>query len=375
MTTRQTANAQSLLRLAATASLVTTLLAGCAGNNDFLELAEPTGHHPFPVRSATLGRNKHEVHGIDIAKYQGNIDWQRVKQSGIAFAFIKATEGSDRLDKKFHQNWAAAKAAGIPRGAYHFNYWCSPMEKQFAWFKRNVPVEKDAMPPVLDLEWNTHSPTCPRKVPRAVAQREIRKFVRMAEAHYGKRPILYTDIRFYRDVLSDGSFSRYPLWVRATRKLPQQLYPGRRWAFWQYSDRSRIPGIKGRVDKNAFSGSRRAWRQLVAANFAMKPTAAERKIETLPKQPGEGESKPPTPATTAIAAKAGTKTIAVAGRSQSGNTAAKTDPGKKTQSNANQKNAPAVRATLVVRTKPKAGKPLSLAPLNLGKKKTKQAAR
>ncbi|MDP4594367.1 MAG: glycoside hydrolase family 25 [Beijerinckiaceae bacterium] len=257
-------------------------LVACAGSDDFLEPAEPNGHHPFPERSSTTGRNAHGVHGIDIAKYQGDIDWNAVKASGIAFAFIKATEGTDLLDEKFAQNWAAAKAAGLPRGAYHFNYWCSSFKDQFEWFRRNVPRDKDALPPVLDLEWNTHSPTCPRKVSRTRAKQEIRAFVQLAEAWYGKRPILYTDIRFYRDVLSDGSFSQYPLWVRATRRLPQDIYKGRKWVFWQYSDRSRVPGIRGRVDKNAFAGSQREWNALIATQFgtgrvvapsAVKPAA------------------------------------------------------------------------------------------------------
>lgn len=275
-------------------STVTAIaVAGCAGGVDLLDLPEPTGEHPFPVRSATTGKNSHEVHGIDIAKYQGDIDWYAVKRSGIAFAFIKATEGGDILDNRFHENWAGAKAAGVPRGAYHFNYWCTPMEKQFAWFKRHVPADKDAMPPVLDLEWNTHSPTCPKKVPRHIAQAEIRKFVRLAEAHYGKRPILYTDIRFYRDVLSDGSFSRYPLWVRATRRLPQDIYEGRRWAFWQYTGRGRVEGIRGKVDRNVFAGTKRQWRQLVASNFMQPPGASPLAGPDPVKKPNPVPASPP----------------------------------------------------------------------------------
>lgn len=263
-------------------ALAAAILASCAGGvDDFLEPAEPTGNHPFPVRSTSYGRSAHEVHGIDIAKYQGDIDWQAVKRSGVAFAFIKATEGSDLLDKNFRQNWEGAKAAGVARGAYHFNYWCSSFRDQFEWFRRNVPRDPDAMPPVLDLEWNTHSPTCPRRRSRAHAQREIRTFLRLAEAWYGKRPIIYTDIRFYRDVLSDGSFSQYPLWVRAMKRLPHEIYQGRRWAFWQYSDRSRVPGIKGHVDKNAFAGTRHEWSKLVASNFRHRPVA-EPTPESLP---------------------------------------------------------------------------------------------
>ena len=76
----------------------------------------------------------------------------RSPDSGVKFAWIKATEGGDHVDAKFQANWEAAKAVGIPRGAYHFVYWCrSPLE-EVRWFEQNVPVEADALPPVLDVE-------------------------------------------------------------------------------------------------------------------------------------------------------------------------------------------------------------------------------
>jgi lysozyme len=102
------------------------------------------------------------VHGIDVSKWQGEIDWAEVKRAGTAFAFIKATEGGDHLDERFAQNWAAAKAHGIARSAYHFVFWCRPAEEQLAWFRQNVPADADALPPVLDVEWNGHSRTCPK---------------------------------------------------------------------------------------------------------------------------------------------------------------------------------------------------------------------
>ena len=60
------------------------------------------------------------VHGVDVSRYQGNIDWYQLKQHGVEFAFIKASEGKKLEDKKFKYNWEMAKDAGIARGAYHF---------------------------------------------------------------------------------------------------------------------------------------------------------------------------------------------------------------------------------------------------------------
>ena len=104
------------------------------------------------------------------------------------FAFIKATEGGDHVDNRFIENWDGAKRAGVPRGAYHFVYWCRPAHEQAAWFKRNVPYDPDALPPVLDVEWNGESVNCPRKVPREQALAMINLMLQEMEAHTGKRP-------------------------------------------------------------------------------------------------------------------------------------------------------------------------------------------
>ena len=64
------------------------------------------------------------MHGTDVSKYQTSVAWRDAKASGISFAFIKATEGGDRVDDNFAEHWRSAKAAGVPRGAYHFYYFC-----------------------------------------------------------------------------------------------------------------------------------------------------------------------------------------------------------------------------------------------------------
>ena len=61
-----------------------------------------------------------ERYGIDVSAHQRAIDWQAVAADGIEFAYVKATEGGDFTDRRFADNWAAADAAGLDRGAYHF---------------------------------------------------------------------------------------------------------------------------------------------------------------------------------------------------------------------------------------------------------------
>ncbi|MGL5138619.1 MAG: GH25 family lysozyme, partial [Beijerinckiaceae bacterium] len=174
------------------------------------------------------------------------------------FVFMKATEGGDHYDPRFRENWAGARAAGIPAGAYHFVYWCRPAHEQAQWFVQHIPNARDplALPPILDVEWNGHSRTCPRKVSRELAIEKMRLMLRELEAHTGKRPIIYTDVTFHKDVLEGVTeFDAYPYWIRSTAAPPQEKYPGRRWAFWQFTTTGRVPGITGNVDRNVFYGS------------------------------------------------------------------------------------------------------------------------
>jgi lysozyme len=119
--------------------------------------------------SGVAEAHSYPIHGIDISRWQGDIDWASVKASGIRFAYMKATEGGDHVDPSFRRNWEGARQHGIARGAYHFVYWCRPAHEQAIWFKQQIPNDPDALPPVLDVEWNGHSKTCPQKVSRELA--------------------------------------------------------------------------------------------------------------------------------------------------------------------------------------------------------------
>jgi lysozyme len=207
--------------------------------------------------------NHHVIHGIDVSKYQGRIDWETVRDAGVKFAYIKATEGGNHTDSRFAENWEGAAAAGIPRGAYHFVYWCRPWREEMAWFKRVVPVDPDALPPVLDVEATPTSKTCKRTLYREEVLREMRLMLEDMERHYGKRPVIYVTVDFYEHIMHPDEFKDYKVWVRSTKYAPHVKYPGRKWAFWQYQSDARIPGIRGNVDRNAFKGSHQDWARFV----------------------------------------------------------------------------------------------------------------
>ena len=216
------------------------------------------GTSPYPAPT------DYAIQGIDVSKYQGDVDWNAVAGSGVRFAYIKATEGGDYLDEKFQQNWELARAAGIARGAYHFAYWCRSAQEQAAWFLANVPNDPSALPPVLDVEWNPQSRTCPRKLPREQALAMMKTILSAMEQAYGKRPVIYTSVDFHRDVLQ-GEFQDYPMWVRSVRAYPSVKYGDRRWNFWQHTATGSVPGVRGYVDRNCYYGSLDDWQNWLHA--------------------------------------------------------------------------------------------------------------
>ena len=203
---------------------------------------------------------KHPIHGIDVSKWQGNIDWRKLRKGGIEFAYIKSTEGGDHTDDRFLDYWNGAKRAGVPRGAYHFYYFCRTAKEQAAWFIANTPKERSALPPVLDIEWNHQSRSCKSRPEPATIRSEMTEFLRLVQAHFGKRPMIYTTVDFHEENLK-GYFRNYGFWVRSVAAHPDVTYPKRNWHFWQYTGTGQVPGIKGDTDINVFVGGKSEWKK------------------------------------------------------------------------------------------------------------------
>jgi len=204
---------------------------------------------PFLYARLETARLLHGVTGIDVSNHQGDIDWPAVAAGGVAFAYIKATEGGDFRDRRFQRNWDGARAARIPRGAYHFFTQCRSGADQAANFIRTVPKEAGALPPVADAE---HMGPCASGPAVADVRGELLAFMALVETHYGKRPIVYTTREFH-DAYLAGHLAGETFWVRSLFWPP--TIRGESWLLWQYHHRGSRPGIKGPVDLNAFRGS------------------------------------------------------------------------------------------------------------------------
>lgn len=227
-----------------------------------------------PMNFGKVKPKHHAVHGVDVSRWQGNIDWATLRSQGANFAYIKATDGGDHLDPMFHTNWKRAKEAGVKRGAYHFFYWCRVASEQADWFIRNVPRDPDALPPVIDVEYNGES-SCRFRLSPEKAREKMQVFMDRLERHYGKRPVIYTAPDFYKDNLR-GQFLDYPFWLRSVAAHPSKIYPDRKWVFWQYSGSGLSQGVNGKIDLNVFYGSVSDWQNWVAGKKGWERVAGLR---------------------------------------------------------------------------------------------------
>lgn len=198
---------------------------------------------------------KYPVNGVDVSRYQGNIQWDVIAAQDITFAFIKATEGSSYEDPCFDFNWEQARANGIYAGAYHFFSFESSGETQALNFIETVGNLDGDLPPVVDLEFYGDYSTNP------LSKKETRQILddllAQLEDFYGVKPIIYTTPKAYYQYLFGGGYGEYPLWMRNTYYKPTES-----WEFWQYSDKGELEGYDGKqvdnlemyIDLNVYNG-------------------------------------------------------------------------------------------------------------------------
>jgi lysozyme len=192
---------------------------------------------------------KYKLLGVDVSHHQGAIDWDGLKRSGTAFAYIKASEGENFNDPRFTRNWYAAEQAGMRRGAYHFFTLCRTGKLQAENFIRVVPKDPKALPPVVDAE---HMGPCRDSSPIKDVVAELRVFLDLVGQHYGKRPVIYTTREFH-DAFLIGAFPKERFWIRSL--VVEPAFRESQWLFWQYHNRGRRAGVSGPVDLNAYRGT------------------------------------------------------------------------------------------------------------------------
>lgn len=201
---------------------------------------------------------KYPVRGVDVSHYQGDIDWELLSENSIRFAYIKATEGSTHIDPEFYNNWKEAKKTDLKIGAYHFFSFDSPGELQAEHFIAQLESFEGMLAPVVDVEYYGDKPSNPPL--REDVNRELTIFLSKVEAHFGKKPVIYSTEEVWEKYLK-GSYEEYPLWIRNVMAKPRKDVV---WTFWQYSNRARLSGYLGEesfIDMNAFHGNLETWNE------------------------------------------------------------------------------------------------------------------
>ncbi|QAY65557.1 glycoside hydrolase family 25 protein [Paenibacillus protaetiae] len=228
-------------------------------------------------------RSAGNAQGIDVSRYQGQIDWTKVRNDGISFVFVKATEGETGRDPYFARNAEGAAAAGLLVGAYHFMRATTPdgAIREAQHFYQTVSASaKLQLPPVMDYEQNNGG------LKDADINKVAKAFLSETERLFGVRPILYSGNSFASHF--DASLGAYPLWVaRYSTTAPVNVTAWSAWTFWQYSGGDsggtrpgggrRVAGISTPVDLNEYAGTEAQLRETFAPDQEGQPmTEAER---------------------------------------------------------------------------------------------------
>lgn len=188
--------------------------------------------------------------GIDVSRYQGEIDWKKVAAAGYKYAAIRATVGDFYTDPRFYTNWTNAKKAGFLVVAYHvvvpYNYG----DKQIHRYKDVLDGRENDLPVVLDIERHDN-------ISDAAITHCIRDCIADVVLHFKRKPLIYTARYFWKDhVLPSTDWAKYDLWVASYTTSAPIMPPGwTKWKFWQYTGSGKVSGISGDTDLNWFQGT------------------------------------------------------------------------------------------------------------------------
>jgi GH25 family lysozyme M1 (1,4-beta-N-acetylmuramidase)/plastocyanin len=213
------------------------------------------------------------VSGPDVSGWQHpqgfTINWKAAHTSGGAqFAFVKATEGTGYRNQYFASDFTALAGLKMARGAYHFAQPGTGTAVAQARYFVSVAGKLGArgdLPPVLDLEATGGlNPT------KLIAW--TKSYLAEVKRLTGRTPMIYTYPAFWQSSMANTTaFTGYPLWIATWGPKPILVGGWKRYTFWQYTDKAKLPGLPGTVDMNVFNGTVSQLRAL--ANDAPPPPA------------------------------------------------------------------------------------------------------
>lgn len=180
--------------------------------------------------------------GIDVSKWQGNINWSKVKAAGVEFVIIKmggqdGINGDNYIDSKFENNIKGALDVGLEVGLYYFSYAKTVKEatKQVAWITNNIKDYEISLPIAFDWEiWNHFNSLKINLVDlNLIAENYLEEMIIR-----GYSTMLYSSKNRLESI---WTINEYPIWLAHYTK--QTDYQGE-FIFWQMTDTGHVDGIE-----------------------------------------------------------------------------------------------------------------------------------
>jgi len=201
-----------------------------------------------------LLQNVKSYAGVDVSAFQGNIDWKKVKQSGIDFAIIRLgyrgyESGKLVEDEYARANLKNAKEAGLKIGAYFFSHALSIKETdQEIQFMLSILGNTELEMPIV-LDWEIPANTARTRNMDARTLTDIQRHFCGQMQSQGYQPMIYFNWHQSEHLYVLHELEDYPFWLALYQD--RMTYP---WKveMWQYSDKGRVPGINGNVDLNVY---------------------------------------------------------------------------------------------------------------------------
>lgn len=229
-----------------------------------------------------------KTRGIDVSRYQENIDFSKVAASGIEFVIIQAGYGHDisQKDPYFEQNYAAAKAAGLKVGAYWFSYASDPEDarKEAAVCAEAVKGKQFDYPIYYDLENDESSNYFPFSKGRDHCSALVTAFCTELEKHGYFAGLYISRVPLQTHISADVA-RRFALWIA---EYGDKCNYNDTYGMWQYTSTASVPGINKGVDADICYIDYPAQIKAAGLNGFPKPVPAK---PAQPKAP-EPEKKP-----------------------------------------------------------------------------------
>lgn len=192
--------------------------------------------------------------GIDVSKYQSEVDWQQVKDSGVQFVMVRVgyrgygESGKIVLDEMFHNHMQGAVDAGLDIGVYFFSQAITKEEavEEAEFVLKEIENYDITYPVVFDSEKVETGDGRANLLSVKERTAITKAFLDKVEKE-GYEPMVYANDRWFALNLDMRELTEYKLWLASYRSEPVFPY---KVDGWQHTNSAKVPGVEGKVDMN-----------------------------------------------------------------------------------------------------------------------------